>query len=161
MPLTSAALAAHDSAQESGGTPSGALDAGIPGIDADVRPAYADGDFDDDPTLHALAEVDASLARREHVAALLREYQVLQGLTPAEAIGWQDRRERAAASKLQMAWRRRNARQAFLLAVHQSQLYRRAKAATTIQRAQRTRQRVVAEAAPPLSRELICNALCS
>jgi hypothetical protein len=109
----------------------------------------------EEASLRALVEQEASVARREHVLALLREYHQLQALSPAEAAGWQQRREAGAARRVQSAWRRRGSRRSFLEVVRRSQLHRRAKAATTIQRAQRTRQHVVAEAAPPISREQV------
>ena len=74
------------------------------------------------------------MARREHMIALQREFLQLQALSPAEASGWQQRREWAAASKIQMSWRQRGARRSFLDVVERSQLHRRAKAATAIQR---------------------------
>ena len=43
------------------------------------------------------------MARREHMIALQREFLQLQALSPAEASGWQQRRELAAASKIQMS----------------------------------------------------------
>ena len=87
------------------------------------------------------------MARREHMLALHREFIQLQALSPSEASGWQQRREELAASRIQRSWHQRSARRNFLEVVQRSQLHRRAKAATVIQRAQRTRQRVVAEAA--------------
>mmetsp|Transcript_43706 Transcript_43706/g.114876 ORF Transcript_43706/g.114876 Transcript_43706/m.114876 type:complete len:358 (+) Transcript_43706:1-1074(+) len=116
-----------------------------------VAPASQHG-YDEDAALSGLLEVEASAARREHVFALLREYEQLQALSPAEASGWQQRRERAAACLVQTAWRRRTSRRAFMTVVHHSGVQRRTKAATTIQRAQRTRQRMVAESAPSISR---------
>ena len=74
-------------------------------------------------------------------------------LSPKQAENWQQRRELSAARGLQGAWRRTLARRAFADAVQRTQLHKRATAATKIQRVQRTRQRVVAEAAPPISRE--------
>lgn len=132
--LTSAALAAHDGAMN---------------LAADGASSLGD----DDGALNGLIEAEASAARREHVLALLREYDQLQALSPTDAIGWQKRRERASAMRVQQAWRRRSSRRAFMTVVAHSNLQRRAKAATTIQRAQRTRQRVVAEAAPSISRQ--------
>jgi hypothetical protein len=85
--------------------------------------------------------------------ALHREYLQLMALSPAEAMGWQQRREAEAAARVQAAWRRRCFRQSILEGVQRSHLHRRAKAATIIQRAQRTRQRVVAEAGPPIGLE--------
>ena len=110
---------------------------------------------DEQAALRWLVDQEASVARREHVLALLREYHQLQALSPTEASGYVERREANAARRLQKAWRRRGSRRSFLEVVHRSQLHRQAKAATTIQRAQRTRQHVVAEAAPPISKELL------
>ena len=92
------------------------------------------------------------MARREHVLALQREYVQLQALSAAEASGWQERREWAAIQRVQAAWRRRSSRRAFLEVVHRSQLHRRAKAATAIQRAQRTRVSCARSAPPSCAR---------
>lgn len=98
---------------------------------------------------------EASVARREHILALQREFIQLQQLSPDEAVDWQQRREENAVKRLQRFWRQLSNRRSFLEVVHRSKMHRRAKAATTIQRAQRTRQRVVAEAAPPISKEQV------
>ena len=98
---------------------------------------------------------EASVARREHMLALHREYLQLQALSPAEASGWQEKREERAAKGIQQKWRSRSNRRSLLEVVNRTRQHRRAKAATTIQRTQRTRQRVVAEAAPPVTREMI------
>ena len=134
--LTAATLAAHDSAL--GHEAHGPL-------------------FDEGADLRALAEAEASIARREHVSALLREYEQLQALAPSEARGWQKRREHAAACCLQTAWRRRASLRGMLRSIEQLQIQRRVKAATTIQRVQRTRFRVVAEAAPSISAQQVAN----
>ena len=109
----------------------------------------------EDSTMRALEDAEASAARREHVLALLKEFEQLKALAPGEASGWQQRRERAAACYVQAAWRRRSSRRTFLQVVQHSQLQLRAKAVTTIQRAQRTRTRVFKEEAPPISAELV------
>ena len=115
--------------------------------------AEADAPDGEQYAVRALLDQEASIARREHVSALLREYHELQQLSPAEAAGWQQRRETASARRIQSAWRRRSSRRHFLQVIHHSQVHRRAKAATTIQRAQRDRQHVVAEAAPPITKD--------
>ena len=62
---------------------------------------------DEQAALRWLVDQEASVARREHVLALLREYHQLQALSPTEASGYVERREANAARRLQKAWRRR------------------------------------------------------
>jgi hypothetical protein len=129
--LTSAALAAHDSA-----------------VAAVVEPAE-----DESAYLSGLIDAEASAARHEHVQALLREYEELLTLSPELASGWQQRRERTSTLRVQKAWRRRSVRRRHAFMMQHNELQRRTKAATTIQRVQRMRQRVVNEAAPAFSKE--------
>ncbi len=140
--LTTESLRAHDLASTAPQAPSPPS----PGL------ALLEGD---DVALHSLLEHEASIARQGHAAALRREFEELRQLSAAEASGWQQRRERAAALRVQSMWRRRNARLAFLRLVRVSVEQRRFTAAAIIQRAQRTRRRVVNEAAPPISKEMI------
>ena len=92
QPLTAASLAALQREQ----------------AEADSPPS------DEAYAVRALLDQEASIARREHVSALLREYHELQQLSPAEAAGWQQRRETASARRIQSAWRRRGSRRHFL-----------------------------------------------
>ena len=43
---------------------------------------------DGEAALRVLLDQEASMARREHMIALQREYLQLQALSPAEASGW-------------------------------------------------------------------------
>lgn len=139
MALTSAALKAHDQLQATETT----------GLPLSVIDDEGDG------AIASLLNAEASIARREHANALMREFEQLQELSPAEASGWQQRRERSSACHIQSAWRRRASRHSLEQAVEWSKLQKRITAATTIQRMQRMRQRVVNEVAPPISREQI------
>lgn len=137
--LTAAALAAHDAEHQNKGAsplPEELLTAAVEGLDpVEVK--------------------DASAARHAHLAALQKEYDTLAALSADEASGWADRRERQSACAIQSAWRRHAVRASFVQAIHISLLQRRHAAASVIQRAQRTRRRVVSEAAPPISRETV------
>ena len=105
--------------------------------------------------LRSTHRAQASFQRHEHLAALEREYKRLEKLTPAEASGWLQRQQRKAACAVQAAWRRQVTRRAFRRAVGHALMLRRDHAARLIQLAQRTRRRIVREAAPPISQEQV------
>ena len=108
--------------------------------------------LDDEQRLQA---AEQSAARREHLAALQREFDQLASLSAEDASGWKHQREARAACTLQSAWRRSVVRVAFLRAVSISVSRNRENAAIIIQRALRTRRRIVDEAAPPISQATV------
>ena len=100
-----------------------------------------------------LVDAEASFQRREHLAALQREFNRLEALSAKDASGWDQRRRTIAACAVQAAWRRQITRRGFRRAVAESLKQRREHAASLIQHAQRTRRRVVHEAAAPIAKE--------
>ena len=105
--------------------------------------------------LRALVDAESSAQRREHIAALQREFEQLSNLPSHKAFGWAQRRENHSAARLQSAWRRRSATRAFKRTVRAALASRREQAAAAIQRAQRTKHRTVFETAPPVSQEMV------
>ena len=134
LPLTEASLAARDAALD---------DEALTGA-GDTAAAAA---------LHSLLDAEASFQRREHLAALQREFNRLEALSAKDAHGWDQRRRAMAACAVQAAWRRQTTRRGFRRAVAESLKQRREHCATLIQHAQRTRRRVVHEAAAPVAKE--------
>ena len=139
--VTADALAALDAAtsKEDGGEASGLKD---PPIDSEDL-------FQN--LLHSLHAAEASAKVNERLAGLQMEFDRLAALTPGDASTYQQYREHNAAVRLQATWRRRNHRLAFLDAIRIAVEEHHSVAAITIQRAHRTRQRIVREAAPPIS----------
>ena len=134
LPLTEASLAARDAALD---------DEALTGA-GDTAAAAA---------LHSLLDAEASFQRREHLAALQREFNRLEALSAADASGWEQRRQAMAACAVQAAWRRQTTRRGFRRAVAESLKHRCEHAASLIQHAQRTRRRVMREAAAPVAKE--------
>ena len=130
LPLTEASLAARDAALDE-----------------------AAGDAAAAAALQSLVDAEASFQRREHLAALQREFNRLEALSAKDASGWDQRRRTMAACAVQAAWRRQITRRGFRRAVAESLKQRREHAASLIQHAQRTRRRVVHEAAAPVAKE--------
>ena len=134
LPLTEASLAARDAA-------------------IDEEALTGAGDTAAAAALHSLIDAEASFQRREHLAALQREFNRLEALSAKDASGWDQRRQAMAACAVQAAWRRQTTRRGFRRAVAESLKQRREQAVTLIQHAQRTRRRVVHEAAAPVAKE--------
>ena len=143
--LTARSLAKLEAELESLGTQQVAAS---PPLDVDHTLAPLDD-------LQRLQAAELSAARREHLQALQREYDQLVKLSADEASNWSQRREARAACTLQSAWRRRSVRSVFMRAIGHVTKRNRENAVVIIQRAQRTRRRIVDEAAPPISQSTV------
>ena len=94
LPLTEASLAARDAA-------------------IDEEALTGAGDNAAAAALHSLIDAEASFQRREHLAALQREFNRLEALSAKDASGWDERRQAMAACAVQAAWRRQTTRRGF------------------------------------------------